>query len=168
MKLAIIVAMGRNREIGNRGSLPWPSFPADMKHFRALTMGHPIIMGRKTFESIGKALPGRMNIVLSSQRLRYPNITDAGGLSEAFIRAEDSGAKKAFVIGGAGVYKEALSKADEIHATLIYEAFSADVYFPEIDALVWREIFSEYHPPDRSFPYPYAFRTFQIDWKDVV
>ncbi|NIO40974.1 MAG: hypothetical protein GTO41_12820 [Burkholderiales bacterium] len=129
--------MARNRVIGKDGALPW-HLPEDLKRFRRLTMGHPIIMGRKTYDSIGRALPGRRNIVIS----RNPDLAIAGvdtvtSLEAALQVAGD--AKDVFIIGGQQIYRAALSLADRIELTLIGQDFDGDVLFPEIDTKEWRE-----------------------------
>lgn len=139
MIVSLIAAVGKNRVIGRAGALPW-HLPADLRHFKALTMGKPIIMGRRTHESIGKALQGRHNIVIS----RNPDFQADGAsvvasLGTALALAEDDGAGEAMVIGGAEIYAEALAQADRIYLTEVADAPEGDVFFPEIDAGQWRE-----------------------------
>ena len=136
-KLVLIVAMARNRVIGKDGNLPW-RLPEDLKRFRSLTMGHPIIMGRKTYDSIGRALPGRRNIVVSRQRnLAIEGVETATSLPAALEMT--SGADKVFVIGGEQIYQAALPMADRIELTRIEADFDGDVLFPEIDPAQWKE-----------------------------
>ena len=136
-KIVLIVAMARNRVIGNKGSLPW-HLPEDLKRFRRLTMGHPIIMGRKTYDSIGRPLPGRRNIVISrNQSLAIDSVETAASLQSALDMVAD--ADQAFVIGGQQIYQAALPLADRIELTLVDGDFEGDVLFPEIDPQVWLE-----------------------------
>ena len=136
--IAIVVAMAENRVIGRDGALPW-RLPADMARFRSLTMGRPIVMGRRTHESIGRALEGRQNIVVSRRPgYRSPGCTVASSLEAAFEAA--SGAAEAAVIGGAGIYEHALPFATRIHLTLVHASIEGDVRFPDIDPDEWREV----------------------------
>ncbi|HHL72022.1 MAG TPA: type 3 dihydrofolate reductase [Bacteroidetes bacterium] len=162
MTISIIVAMAANRVIGKNNALPW-RLPADLRFFKATTMGKPIIMGRKTYESIGRPLPGRLNIVLS----RNPDFrAGAGGctvvpsLQDALDTARDSGAEEAFIIGGATLYAEALAHADRLYITFIDEAIDGDVFFPDIDFSHWQEISREDHLPDDENPHSYSFAQF--------
>ena len=136
-KLVLIVAMARNRVIGKDGNLPW-RLPEDLKRFRSLTMGHPIIMGRKTYDSIGRALPGRRNIVITRQQnLAIEGVETATSLIAALKMT--AGADKVFVIGGEQIYQAALPMADRIELTWIEADFDGDVLFPEIDLAQWKE-----------------------------
>lgn len=161
MKVVIVVAIGSNYAIGKNGRMPWTRQRSDMKHFVNLTMGFPIIMGRKTYESIpGRPLPNRTNIVITRQDpYPDPNCVRARSLGEALAMAEQEGAEKAFVIGGGEIYREALPFADEIELTLFHHEFDADTKFPAIDWLVWQDMESvrEDHPPDEKNEYPYSF-----------
>lgn len=128
--LSLIVAMSRNRVIGHQNQLPW-HLPEDLKHFKATTMGNPIIMGRKTFESIGRPLPGRENIVVTrNPAYREEGVIVVHSLAEAIKACGD---RDAFVIGGAQLYQDALPLADRLYVTLIDQDFAGDTYFPEID-----------------------------------
>jgi dihydrofolate reductase len=136
-KISIIVAIGEgNRVIGDHGKLPW-HIPEDLKRFKALTMGHPIVMGKNTFLSIGRALPGRTNIVLTDTPWEAPEgVIVAFSLEDALQKARDfPGSEEVFVIGGGMVYREALSYADRLYLTLVYGNFSGDVFFPEYESL---------------------------------
>lgn len=124
--LSIIVAMTDDRVIGKDNTLPW-HIPEDLHRFKALTMGHPIIMGRRTFESIGKALPGRTNIVVTSQPLTVPGVLTARSLDEALAL---SSSDETFIIGGSRLFAEALPKADRLYITLIHDKIEGDTYFP--------------------------------------
>lgn len=155
MRISLIVAMAKNRVIGADNGLPW-HLSADLKRFKTLTMGHPLVMGRKTHQSIGRPLPGRTNIVLTSD----PGYLTAGcivvhSIAEALARAEPS--PELFVIGGASLYAEFLPSAARIHLTLIQHDYPGDVQFPEIDSNGWRQSEREDIDSDPSFPYPYSF-----------
>jgi len=140
--------MARNRVIGKGGALPW-RLPADLKRFRSLTMGHPIIMGRKTYDSIGRALPGRRNIVISrNARLAIDGVETATSLQAALDSV--AGAEQVFVIGGQQIYQAALPAADRIELTLIDQDFDGDALFPEIDPACWTESQGESHQDPES------------------
>jgi dihydrofolate reductase len=144
MRIVLVVAMAQNRVIGRGNALPW-QLPEDMRHFRALTLGKPVVMGRRTFESIGRALPGRTNIVISRQPdprlpegvLRASSLPDALALARE-VAARD-GVGECMVIGGADVYRQCLPLADRIHLTLIERDAEGDVLFPEYAEADWRE-----------------------------
>ena len=156
MALSLVVAVSQNGVIGWNNRLPW-HLPADLKHFKQLTLGHPILMGRKTFESIGKPLPGRTNIVISLQK----NLSCCGALTAPSLEKgiELCGnADEIFVIGGESIYRQALPLADRIHLTLVHAEFEGDAHF-EWDRAGWKEIAREDHPADPANPYPYSFLT---------
>jgi dihydrofolate reductase len=132
MIISIIAAMADNRVIGRGGALPW-DIPGDRRRFRELTMGHPVIMGRKTHESIGRPLPGRMNIVLSRDAaFRAPGCSVAGSLEEAILAC--SGADELFVCGGEELYRQALPLAERIYLTVVHLHCDGDLFFPPIPA----------------------------------
>ena len=138
MLIAIVAAMDRNRLIGDGDRLPW-RLPADMRRFRALTMGKPIIMGRRTHESIGAVLPGRRNIVLSRDpAFRAPGCDVYPDLDAALADCDD--ADEPMIIGGAQVYAEALPRTRRMYLTLLHGAFRGDTWFPEFDRTEWREV----------------------------
>lgn len=140
-RVSIIVAMARNRVIGAGGKLPW-HLPSDLKRFKALTMGHHIIMGRKTFESIGRILPGRTSVVISRNPGYQPSgALVAGSLSAALTLAGSD--SEVFVIGGEEIFREALPVANRIYATEIALGYEGDVYFPVIDRKQWQEVSRE-------------------------
>ena len=134
MKLSIIVAMSDNHVIGKNNKLPW-HLPEDLKRFKDITHGHTVIMGRKTFEAIGKPLPGRLNIVLSSNPdYRVPkDVLIASSVDNAVDLASNSGAEEAFFIGGTAVFEEALDWIDYLYLTVIHKKFAGDAYFPDFD-----------------------------------
>lgn len=157
MTISIIVAVADNRVIGKRNALPW-YLPADLKHFKEVTMGHHIIMGQVTHESIGRVLPGRTNIVLSfDKNYKADGCIVADSLDEALKIAEKNGETEAFIIGGASVYEQAIDLVDKIYMTRIHNNFDGDVYFPKIDDGKWKEISKEVHSPNDKNPYKYEF-----------
>ncbi len=143
MIISLIAAMGKNRVIGKNNALPW-KLPEDMKRFKEMTQGKPVIMGRKTFESIGKALPNRKNIILTKDKnYRVENCIVVQSANGALKAAE--GAGEVMIIGGEQIFKEFLPKADKIHLTIIDKDFEGDTYFPEYDKKEWKEIKKERH-----------------------
>ncbi|MEK7195224.1 MAG: dihydrofolate reductase [Patescibacteria group bacterium] len=146
MKISIIVAMAENHVIGSGGKIPW-RLSADFKRFKEITLGHPVVMGRKTFESIGKPLPERTNIVIS----RDPNYKAAGCLTAQSLEEAISLAKSAdevFIIGGEQVYKMALPKAGTVYLTMVHGTFEGDAFFPALDGNKWQLLSSEDHKKD--------------------
>ena len=157
MIISLIAAMGRGRVIGIENRLPW-RLPADMKHFRALTMGKPVLMGRKTFESIGKPLAGRTNIVVSQDPHFHPEgVTVARSIPEALSAAEDK--DEIMVIGGASFYAQLLPRAQRLYITEINHDFPGDAFFPAWMPEEWREIARDDHAADGDNIYPYSFVT---------
>jgi dihydrofolate reductase len=155
MRLSLIAAVGKNGVIGAGGKLPW-KLPADLVHFKQVTMGHPIIMGRKTFESIGRALPGRVNIVVTRQRdYAAPGCVIAASLDEAFERAKE--ADEVFIIGGAELFRAALPRAEKLYLTRIDRDFEGDTFFPKLDPALWREVSRREGAVDEQNPYPHTF-----------
>jgi dihydrofolate reductase len=139
--VSLVAAMAKNRVIGTANALPW-RLPEDLRRFKALTMGHPVIMGRKTFESIGRPLPGRTNIVVTRS-----NAFAAAGCrtvdSPAAALAACSGEHKVFIIGGEQLYRTLLERADLMYLTEIDRSFEGDAWFPEFDRQQWQEISRE-------------------------
>ncbi len=161
MRLALIVAMAENGIIGRGNDLPW-HLSGDLKHFKSVTMGKPVIMGRKTFDSIGKPLPGRANIVVTRDpSLRAEGVRVVHDFHEALRVAEGiaraDGAEEMIVIGGAQIYELALPKADRIYLTKVHQSVDGDVRFPDIDPAAWTErsrqrvAAEESSSPDYSF-----------------
>lgn len=157
--LSIIVAIAENGAIGNKGQLVY-HISADLKRFKALTTGHTVLMGRKTFESLPKgALPNRRNIVLTRNRsLTFPGAEVFSSIDEAL---DNCGAdEKIYVIGGAEIYRQAIPMADELELTLIHDTpAEADTFLPAINYDEWTEIYREDHPVDESTPVSYSFVT---------
>lgn len=138
MKTSLIVAMTPTRVIGINNSLPW-HLPAELQNFRKLTMGHPIIMGRKTYDSIGRPLPGRQNIVITTNRdYKSEGVDVVYSIKEAIQRCKDT--DEAFIIGGAKIFEETINIADKLYLTLVHADVKGDVFFPELNMNQWKEI----------------------------
>lgn len=153
---SIIVAYDKKRGIGADNDLLWlRDLPADLRHFKEVTTGHPIIMGRNTFESIGRPLPNRQNIVVSHSMKPVEGVDTVGSIEEAYQKANDS---QVFIIGGSQIYQQAIGSADEILATEIQAVFdNATVFFPEIQAELWMENSREHHEADEANKYAFDF-----------
>ncbi|ATP55225.1 dihydrofolate reductase [Pedobacter ginsengisoli] len=159
MILSIVVAIAQNNAIGKNNQLLW-HLPADLKHFKQITSGHTIIMGRKTYDSIGKPLPNRRNIVIT----RNTGLTIEG--AEVVTTLEDALAlcdneDEVFIVGGAQIYEQALAKTHRIHLTTVHQNYDGDTFFPEIDKQVWKVINSEDHAPDEKNVVAYTFSTLE-------
>jgi len=155
--LSAIVATDERGGIGKDGRLPW-HLPNDLKRFKALTMGKPLVMGRRTFDSIGRALPGRQNIVVS----RRPDLViDGCSVAPSFAAAlaAAAGATEVCVIGGAEIYRLALPMTGLVHLTKVHATVDADTFFPALDAADWEQIAREDHPADERHAYGYSFLT---------
>lgn len=155
-KITLIAARARNGVIGSKNQIPW-KIPGELAYFKRMTMGHPIVMGRKTWESIGRALPGRRNIVVTRNGSYVaPGAEVVSGLDEALTRAGD--AAEVFIIGGAQLYDAALPRADRILLTEIDADFYGDTLFPPVDLSHWCEVRRERHPPsgDRAFEFSFV------------
>ena len=149
MNFALVVAVAENGVIGVDGAIPW-DYPEDLKRFKKLTTGHPVIMGRRTYESIvsrlGRPLPDRLNIVLSRQDLSLPSGgVQARSVEEAIELAEETDSEVAYVIGGAAVYEAFLPLADRLYRTEIHDTYEGDTEFPEWDPSAWVEVEREDH-----------------------
>lgn len=162
MKISLVVAMARNRVIGRNNELPW-YLPEDLKYFKSVTMGKPIIMGRKTWASIGRPLPGRTNIVVTSRTDWRPegvlvahSLADAVQLSQQI--AQRDGVEEAMVVGGGEIYRQALPLANRIYLTEVGAEVEGDAYFPVVDLLSWREVKRQ---TGIGGDYPYAFVIFE-------
>lgn len=162
-KISIIAAVASNYAIGKNNDLLW-SLPADLAHFKKHTTGHPIIMGRKTFESIGRPLPNRRNIIVSRQENYhvpgcevYPSLEEAIRVAELDLKADD----ELFVIGGGQLYREALPMAQWLYITWVHTEPEADTYFPEIDSSVWNKTASEHRAADDKNRFDMEFCTYQ-------
>ena len=161
MKLALIWAMSRNRVIGRNNALPW-HLSEDLRYFKRVTMGKPIIMGRKTWESIGRPLPGRTNIVITrDQNFQAAGVRVVHSLDDALRLAEHvgviEGAEEVIVIGGAEIYALALPKAERLYLTQVHAEVEGDAWFPEFDLSQWQELAREDFKAEGPNPYPYSF-----------
>jgi len=155
LRLSLIVAMDRNGVIGAGGRLPW-RIPPDLRRFKQITMGKPIVMGRRTHESIGRVLPGRENIVLTRDvRFAAAGCTVLHGREE--LLAHCAAAPEIFIMGGAEVYRQFMDSADRIYLTQVHADFAGDTYFPELDRSQWREAEREDFAADDANPYPHSF-----------
>jgi dihydrofolate reductase len=153
--IAIVVAMAENRVIGNANRLPW-HLPADLRHFRQVTVGKPVLMGRKTHESIGRPLPERTNIVVTRDRsYEAPGCIVVHSIESALKAAGDR--EEVMVIGGTDFYRQLLPKADRLYLTLVHAEFEGDARFPELDEREWREVERVDCAPDEKNPWPYSF-----------
>jgi len=157
--ISIIVAASTNNVIGANGDLPW-RLSADLKHFKAITMGKPIVMGRKTWDSIGRPLPGRQNIVITRQADFVAEGCDVvASLEDAAAAAGDD--EEVMIIGGSQIYLLALPMAERLYLTRVHAEVDGDTFFPEIDETQWRLIIDEPHEADERNEYPYSFRVFE-------
>jgi dihydrofolate reductase len=152
--VSLIVAYDRARGIGKSNGLPW-RLPAEMQHFKKTTMGKPIVMGRRTFQSIGRVLPGRRNIVVTRGMPAVDGVESFASLDAALDTCAD--APEVMVIGGATIYAAALARADRIYATELDAAFDVDTFFPEVDPAIWRERSRHRREPDNTNPVAMEF-----------
>jgi len=156
--ISMIVAMGENNAIGKDNELLW-HLPDDFKHFKSVTMGKPILMGRKTFESIGKPLPGRENIVVTRDKQFFSEgITIVNDVDAALFACEKY--DEVMVIGGASFYEQMLPRADKLYITRVHESFEADAFFPEINMDDWQVLEQREHASDEKHAYSFSFVTY--------
>lgn len=152
--LSVIAAMAKNRVIGINNTLPW-RLSEDLKHFKALTMGHHIIMGRKTYESIGKPLPGRTTVIVTRDaNYRVEGCVTATSIEGAIAACGDDG--EVFFVGGAELYAQVLPRADRLYLTEIQAEFQGDAWFPEFDPSGWRETGRDAHVNDAGLGYHFV------------
>ena len=154
-RVSIVAALARNRAIGRKNSMPW-RLPEDLRRFKRLTLGHTVIMGRKTFESIGSALPGRSNVVITRTRDWAPSGCVVVHTLEAALTAGGE-SREAFVIGGAQIYALAMPYAQHLYMTEIERDFEGDAFFPEFDRSRWREVSREHRLSGGADSFDYAF-----------
>lgn len=153
MTVSIIAAIGKNRELGKNNKLLW-NIPEDLKRFRSITAEHTVIMGRKTFESIGHALPNRTNIIVTRDKnYKAEGCIVCGSLEEAIDLAKKTGEEEVFVIGGGEIYRQSISLADKLYLTLVDGTFDADTFFPDYSEFK-KIVFSEKHKDEK---YSYTF-----------
>lgn len=161
VRITLIAAAAENNVIGAKGKIPW-RLPNDLRRFRRLTEGHPVIMGRKTREAMGRNLPGRRNIVVTRQQdVRINGCDVVHSLDEALDLARAGGAEDVFIIGGGELYREALPLADRIELTRVHMSVEGDAVFPEFHPEEWNRTFQERHEADAEHAVPYTFLTYE-------
>ena len=156
--ISLIVAVAENGVIGDRNALLW-HISEDLRHFKAVTTGHPVVMGRKTWESLGRPLPNRTNVVITRQNIEIPGCTVVHSLEEAVALFPAD--EEVFVIGGAQIYGEALPAADRFYLTRVHRAYEGDTLFPEWNADEWQLVESESFPCGERYDYPFTFETYE-------
>lgn len=159
MIVSAVAAIGENNAIGKDNELLW-HLPADLKHFKAVTKGHTIIMGRKTFDSIGKPLPHRRNIVITRQAgLHIEGAEVVHTVEEALALCDRE--EEVFIVGGAEIYKLAMPFTDRIYLTTVHQSYDADAYFPELDRERWKELNAQRHEADEKHLVAFTFSTLE-------
>ena len=160
MTISIIAALASNNVIGRGNQMPW-HLSADLKRFKALTMGHHLVMGRKTFESIGRPLPGRTTVVVTRRGdFSAPEVVVAASLDAALDLARGDG--EVFIAGGADIYEQMIHRADRMYLTRVHADVEGDAFFPDFDDVTeWSLVDSEHHEPDDKNPLPYSFLTYE-------
>lgn len=158
--ISIAVAVGENYAIGKNNELLW-HMPADLKFFKQTTSGHTVIMGRKTFDSVGKPLPNRRNVVITRDtELKIEGAEVVNSLDKA-LEITKTEEKPVFIVGGAEIYRQALPRTDKLYLTTIHHHFDADTFFPEIDRNEWKVISTETHKADEKNKYDYTFEVLE-------
>jgi dihydrofolate reductase len=161
MLLSLLVAADENNVIGKDNKLPW-HLPNDLKYFKNLTWGMPILMGRKTFESIGKALPGRKSIVITRNKdWQRQDVAVVYSVEEAIEKAKEYDVKEIFVIGGAEIFQTSFDKANRIYLTRIHHQFEGDVFFPQIPQSEWKLTSQRYCAADEKNAYPHTYQVWE-------
>ena len=161
MVISQIVAASLNNVIGVNGGLPW-HMPTDMKYFKEKTLGHHIVTGRKNYEAEGKALPGRVNIVLTRNReYTIPDGVVVHTMEEAIEIARKAGETELFIVGGEEIYKLAMPVTDRIYLTRIHTKVEGDTFYPEPDPEIWKQVSVERHQKDKRNPFDYDFLVFE-------
>jgi dihydrofolate reductase len=158
MIVSIVVAIAENNAIGKNNQLLW-HLPADLKHFKQITTGHTVIMGRKTYDSVGKPLPNRRNIIITRQYITIEGCEVAKSIEDALALC--AGEEEVFIVGGAEIYKQAIKLTGRIYLTIVHQKFDGDSYFPEINYEEWIETAREDHQPDEKNKLPYSFITLE-------
>ncbi|MEO6583682.1 MAG: dihydrofolate reductase [Ferruginibacter sp.] len=157
--LSLLVAAATNNAIGKNGQLLW-HLPKDLKYFKNLTWAMPVIMGRKTYEAVGKPLPGRTNIVISKQRnLNLKDVITVNTLPAAIAEAEATNCKELFIIGGGEIYKQTMNDADKIYMTRVHAVLAGDAFFPEIDTAFFELVHSTPVAADEKHAFAFTFET---------
>jgi dihydrofolate reductase len=162
MKLSLIAALSTNNVIGRNNQVPWRQ-STDLKRLKAMTMGHHFILGRKTYESVGRPLPGRINVVITRQKGFAPEgVTVVHSLDEAVNLAAQAGETEAFIAGGAEIYQQSLHRADRLHLTRIHAEVEGDTYFPDFDDVSeWHLTDAEHFEAGEKDQYPFSFLTYE-------
>ena len=159
--ISLIVAASENNAIGKANAMLW-HLPEDLKFFKNTTWGMPVIMGRKTFEAVGKPLPGRTNIIVTSNRdWSAENTITTTSIEEAIEAAKDTNAKEIFITGGGEIYKQTLPIADKVYLTRVHTTIDGDAFFPEMDVDLWETIFEKHVKADEKNKFDMTFET----WK---
>jgi dihydrofolate reductase len=158
MIISIVVAISENHVIGKDNKLLW-YLPNDLKHFKEITTGHTVIMGRKTYESVGKPLPNRRNIIITRQNITIEGCEVVSSIEAALALCSHEA--EVFIVGGAEIYRQSLHLTDRIYLTIVHKEFDGDSYFPEIEANEWKETAREDYEPDIKNNLPYSFITFE-------
>ncbi len=156
--VSIIVAVAQNGVIGDQNRMLW-HITEDFRHFKAVTLGHPVIMGRKTYDSLGRPLPGRTNVVITRQQIAIPGCRVVHSLGEAFGLFSDD--EEVFVIGGAQIYAEALPLADRFYLTRVEHDYVGDTHFPAWDEQEWTRIDCERYERGEKYEYPFVFECYE-------
>ena len=159
-RLSLIFAMAKNRVIGKDGGLAW-DLPDELAYFRRTTAGKPVIMGRRTYQSRNRPMPGRLNVVLSQSGFAAEGVTVVEDLDAALAVVAADPADEVFVIGGTEPYRMALPRADRLYATFIDAELPGDTYFPDCDFSAWRIVEREYHAADARHPYAYDMQVLE-------
>jgi dihydrofolate reductase len=164
-ELSLVCALAQNRTIGRNNQLPW-RLPGDLAYFKKITLGHPVIMGRKTFESIGRPLPGRDNLVVTTQDgWSHPGVFPTNSLQQALAQAAEMAAarnmREIMLIGGASLYAQALPLAQRLYLTEVHAEVEGDAFFPEFDRSEWEESSRVYHAADEANSLGYSFVVYQ-------
>lgn len=161
MRISIIVAASENNVIGINNMLPW-RLPTDLKYFKSTTLGKPIVMGRKTFESLGKPLPGRPNIVITRQKEFQPEgAYVVGSVEEGIEKAKSFGGDELFITGGSQIFEQAWPLVERIYLTRVYAVVHGDAFFPQLDGAEFELVTDERHEADEKNQYSFAFQVWE-------
>jgi dihydrofolate reductase len=158
MIVSQVVAISENHVIGKDNKLLW-YLPNDLKHFKEITSGHTVIMGRKTFDSVGKPLPRRRNIIITRQAITIEGCEVVNSIEAALALCVDE--EEVFIVGGAEIYKQSMHLTDRIYLTIVHKVYDGDSFFPQINKTEWKEVFREDHQPDEKNLIPYSFITYE-------
>lgn len=158
MTVSIVVAISENHVIGKDNKLLW-YLPNDLKHFKEITSGHTVIMGRKTYESVGKPLPNRRNIIITRQNITIEGCEVVNSIEAALALCTNEA--EVFIVGGAEIYRQSMHLTDRIYLTIVHKEFDGDSYFPQIEPAEWKETAREDYEPDAKNALPYSFITYQ-------